>query len=300
MPMRASHNAAARSNGRRLFPEPIPLERQTGTASQPFRAASSLALPPHPIVAGFCCTVLFVAIATGCAGCAATPKEAPVELTLTLNATTYRIGEPVLATVRFSNGSAGAEGAAPTIMVPALDENTLRFHVAERGSLVRARRSPVLPARTEPEAHMLAPGESASRTFLFTQLTAAPGDRALQVALSGCESQGGTVEVMPTYYSRLAAYHVSDQVMFQRDPNSGLITREQALALAEEHAAKAGPEPSGAVLVPLGNTGLYEWAIYTGDEKDWLKAGPAFMVNPYSGAVENPDARETGEEGGKG
>jgi len=254
----------------------------------------------HEGVGRLCCTVLFPAIVLGLLGCAATPKVPPVELTLTLNAASYQIGEPVLATVRFANESQGAEAGGAPIVIPALDESTLKFHLMERGSPVPMRRRPVLPEKPQPEARTVAAHESVSRTFLFTRLTAEPGEWALQVALSGCESQGATVEVVPAYYSRLAEYHVTDKVMFKRDPNSGLITREQATALARERAGQPEAAPARAVLVPIGETGLYEWTLFMGEQKGWPEDGMAFTVNPYSGAVEALKAREPDKEGRKG
>jgi hypothetical protein len=242
---------------------------------------------------------LLGAVVLAIEGCAVTPKEARVELTVSLNADSYQIGEPVLATVRFTNEAEGAKNGAPQLVVPALDDSTLKFYMAKQGSAVRMKRQPVLPENSPPEAHTLPAQKSVSRTFLFTRLTAEPGDWGLVAALSGCQSQTGTVGLMPTYYSKIAEYRVTDKVMLQRDPYSGLITRDQAIALARKQAAKGDAEGARAVLVPLEDTGLYVWTVFVGEGKDWLHDATAFTVNPYSGAVEALQFTEPPQEGGK-
>jgi len=232
-------------------------------------------------------------------GCAVAPKQASVDLTVSLNADSYGIGEPVLATVRFANNAESAKSGDPQLVVPALDHSTLKFYIAKQGSPVRVKRLPVLPEHSPPEAHSLPAQGSASRTFLFTRLTAEPGNWELVAALSGCQSQAGTVELMPTYYSKRAGYRVTDKVVLQRDPYSGLITQGQATALVRTRAGTSQANDVRAVLVPLEDTGLYLWTVFVGERKDWSHDGRAFTVNPYSGAVKVLRFNEPPEEGGR-
>ena len=219
-------------------------------------------------------------------GCATVPREVPLEVTLALNADSYQIGEPALATVTVTDKGQPASGAAgqPDVLVPALDDTTLRFHVAQQGSPLQVRRKPVLPQTCAPEPHALAGGQSVSRTFLFTRLTEEPGQWALVVTLSGCQSPAGAAQVMPAYYSKMAEFRVADTVMFKRD-SDGLITKEQAVALVRKHAGCGEDVPARVVPVPLEGTGLYVWTVFLGSADDPLRNAAAFTVNPYSGLV---------------
>jgi hypothetical protein len=89
---------------------------------------------------------------------------------------------------------------------------------------------------------------------------------------------------MPAYYSKMVEFRVTDTVMFKRD-SDGLITKEQAVALARKYAGCGEDVPARVVPVPLEGTGLYWWAVFLGDADDPLRNAAAFTVNAYSGLV---------------
>ncbi len=203
-----------------------------------------------------------------------------VEVGLSVDRQEYRIGEPVVAGVRVTNKSESA------VFVPSLDADSLKFYWGEPGTGVRMRRDPVLPEGMTGETRILGPGQSASRSFLFTRLTPKVGEYGLMAALNGLRKGGAGGRAMLAQYSNFVSLAVGDEVALERDPNSGIITREQAIALATQQEE---PQPGvnvRAVLVPLGETGLYSWAVFLGGEEDSIEHAKGLRVNAYTGVVE--------------
>lgn len=230
---------------------------------------------------------ILVTVLTASAGCAATaPPDHEAEVLLWLDSDTYRVGQPVQATVSVTN-----KGPVE-LLVPALDNSTLKFRWGQPGAGEPLVRRPVLPERAAGSPRVVGPDGSVSRTFLFTGLTGGPGEWGLMVGLYGCRSAGRESAPLPAYYARPATFAVTDEVMFERDPYSGIIVRAQAIALARRQGEADETVPARAVLVPLDETGLHVWVVFLGAESDPLKAPAAFTVNPYNGVVK---ALEVGE-----
>ena len=226
--------------------------------------------------------VLCLLVATGCAAAqAAEAPIPPVEVTLSLDAQDYRIGEPLWVTVTVRNTT------ARELIVPPLDGNSLAFRCAQQGSAQPPRRrEPVLPALSDAAPRTLAVQGMGSRRLVFTLLTAEPGQWGLVASLSGCAAAGGDAELAPTCYSNPAYYTVSETVALRRDSVSGIITREQAIELARGQAGVVPGARARAVLVPYGDLGIYDWLVsFGGGEGDALTEGSAFAINPYTGAV---------------
>jgi len=237
------------------------------------------------------CGAVLLAALLGAAGCSTVPRTDAVELRLTLDADSYDIGAPVLATVQVRNTA--DEG----LMLPALDGSTLKFLSGQPGTGVRVRREPVLPEHAPGRPRTVAPGESEWRTFLFTRLTPEAGAWGLMAALSGCRIGSETGEPLPTCYSESVRYEVSESVRFERDPYSGILTREQAVALVRQAGGAAADADLRAVLVPVGESGLYVWTIFPQTAGGEVVRESGFMVNPYSGAVEPLEMSEPQQEG---
>lgn len=250
---------------------------------------------------GVCRIAFALAVLLSAAGCATTPSRLAVGVNLSLNAQSYQIGEPVLATVEVVNQgeSLGTGTSGPPLILSALDNSTLTFYLAQKGSPVRMKRKPVLPENSPGDARTVAVRQSTSRTLLFDRLTTEAGDWAMMATLSGCRTEAGKAEVEPTYYSKMAEFHVTDKVMFKRDPYSGLIMREEAIRLARERAGTNASEGMRAVLVPLGDGSIYVWHVLIGGGEDPVHKATKLAVNPYSGAVEPLELGEPSQEGGQ-
>jgi hypothetical protein len=79
----------------------------------------------------------------------------------------------------------------------------------------------------------------------------------------------------------------------RRDPADGFILEEQAIALALAEAPK-GTMQSRAVLIPLGDTGLFTWTVlFRVQPKEGPARVEAVSVDPYVGRV-RPLALEEG------
>jgi len=224
------------------------------------------------------------------AGCATVPAQAPPHVALSLNAASYQIGEPVVATVQVANESKSE------LVVPALDATTLKFYSAQPGGGVPIKSDPVLPGNLPGESHVLAPRGSVARAFLFTQLTQEPGEWGLVAVLSGCR-RSGAGEAMVASYSETAPYRVGETVAFERDRHTGLITRNQAILLARNGAGLSEDAEARALLMPLADSGLSVWVVLLGGGEKWLREAAAFTVNPYSGSVRALEPNEPLQEG---
>jgi hypothetical protein len=230
--------------------------------------------------AAACRLGILVAALVASVGCSATgPPEHRADVILQVDSETYRRGQPVQATVRVTNHD------DVDLLVPALDNSALKFRWGQPGAGQPLVRRPVLPENAVGTPRVIPPGESASRTFLFTGLTGESGEWGLMVGVYSCRSAGAEDFPLPAYYSTPAVFTVSDELMFERDPYSGIIVRGQAIALARKRGGVDESVPAGAVLMPVGDTGLYRWIVLLGAEDDLMEARAAFTVNAYSGVV---------------
>jgi membrane-bound inhibitor of C-type lysozyme len=227
---------------------------------------------------------LLLGAAALASGCATAQLEDPVELELQVNADKYQIGEPVTATVTVRNK------ASTGVVVPALDNSTLGFYLGQSGTGLRMKRRPVLPQGLPPEQRVVAPGAAVSRSFLFTELTFEPGDWGVMASLSGHRAAGGAL--LPECYSKPAYFAVEDSVMFQRDPFSGIIVADQAIALARAQAQAPPETRARAVLAKMGGSGLYFWTVLIGGDAEGGGGAEAYQVNAYTGRVQPLDLKE--------
>lgn len=212
-------------------------------------------------------------------GCASmdTAREAPLELSVTLNHLQYHIGDPVVATVRLSNVS------PHTVIVPRLDEATLEFMTGGRGMKTRVHRTPVVSDQVVPEPRELGRGTATSRRFLFTRATARHGEFALMAAFKGAFSDG---DVLPdTIYAQPVPFTVTQEVALKRDPANGHVLKSQALELARR-TAKGEVHDAQAILVHLENSGLVTWVVTLRvTQPDGKERRYAVQVDPYVGRV---------------
>jgi hypothetical protein len=236
-------------------------------------------------------TFLLMLVAMFQQGCATTPPGDAVELRLSLDSPSYGIGEPVQARVYVSNT------CKSEVLIPALDDSTLTFYWGQPGTGVRMKRRPVLPENLPGERRTLKPGGAASRGFLFTRVTTEPGQWGLLAALSGHSMGKGGDQPLLTCYSNPVHFTVEDRVVFKRDPYSGIIMPEQALATARLHAGAPPETPGRSVLVPIGESGLYLWAVFLGGEGDGTEDAVTLQVSPYTGQVEPLNMAELQGEG---
>jgi hypothetical protein len=220
---------------------------------------------------------LAIALVALAGGCATAPRQDPQRLRLSLDADAYRIGQAVVATVWLSNSGSGV------LHSPGLDEDTLQFMYGAKGTSERIVREPVHSQAVASQPQELKAGEAAMRRFLFTRLTGEEGDYALLASFRGAASEDGLV--YDRVYAEPVPFKVSGPVLYERDPVNGLILKKQTVALATQ-AAGEGAEVVRAVLVPLGESGLYTWAVLLkGRGPDGSAGESALQVNPYTGQV---------------
>ncbi len=273
--------------------EAPPAPRRSGFVKGGGQAAGGRSGRRRPAGAQGPYAVLAAGAILALAGCASADLNPPAEVRLFVDGDTYRLGEPVRATVVVGNAG------EPGLLVPGLDERTLTFYFGQPGTGVRMRRSPVLPQGVPSLPRVLGPQERASREFLFTRLTGEAGQWGLMVALSGAARAEERAELLTTAYSRPVEFRVTDEVMLERDPYSGLITREQALALARERGGLPGDAPLRAVLVPLAETGLFTWVVFRDGGGGLVEGIAGCTVNPYSGVVSPLEMGTSLDEGKK-
>jgi len=234
---------------------------------------------------------LLVLAVLATSGCASAPRrsDAGVKLTLSLDAEHYRIGEAVTAALLIQNKT-----DAP-LVIPGLDNSTLTFYWGEYGTAERRRHWPVLPDNARSEVRLVAPEGSVARRFVFTRLTSKPGKYGLIAALSNCVSDDKETQVSQPFYGPPVSFEVTGEVLFERDPQSGIITKEQAVTLARSWAQAGENARAKAVLVPLEDSGLVTWVVFISGENESPSAARAFSVNPYTCVVKPLDVAEASE-----
>ena len=211
-------------------------------------------------------------------GCASTDaaREAPLELSVTLNRADYRIGDPLIATVTLENK------AEKPMDVPRFDVQSARFMTGEKGLHVRVHREPVHSKTILPVPHRMEPTRSVTRSFVLTRVTMDPGEFALMASFKGVIVDGEYVR--KSVYAAPRTYKVGREVAFRRDRGNGLILKEQAEELARANA-KGEVKKTRAVLMPLGDTGLFTWIVMVRAAENGGERSYAVEVNPYLGSV---------------
>jgi hypothetical protein len=116
------------------------------------------------------------------------------------------------------------------------------------------------------------------------------------VALHGGRVGGENTRRMATNYSNIAPFHVAEEVMFERDRYSGIITRDQAVELVREFAGCPADEEAQPVLMPIEETGLCVWWVFVGGTDCSSGSARGFEVNPYTGKVAALETRDTQKE----
>jgi len=235
------------------------LVRATGTRCRQIATASSV----------FICLLII--------GCASAPTASDLALAVSVDRATYRIGDPLVATVYLENKTARA------VEAPRFDTHSLKFTYGKKGLNARIRREPVHSGAIPPKRRTVRPGGSVIRRFLFTRMTEEEGDYALLVSFKGAVADKTLIE--DTVYSKPVEFRVSGEVGLKRDKVNGLILKTQAITLAK---AKAGGEVTyaRAVLMDLGRSGLFTWVVMLTEKlpKDRVRKY-AVQVDAYTGKV---------------
>ncbi len=204
--------------------------------------------------------------------------EQPLVLHASLDRESYRIGDPAVVTLWLKN-----EGDSRVMLARGLDHRELTFTGGAEGLGVPVRHEPVHSSGLSTTTVTLEPGKMVLRRFLFTDLTKSAGASALLAQFKGAIAEDGAV--LSATFSPPVIYTVEETVGLRRDRASGLILKEQALELARADA-QGEVAASRAVLLPLGDTGLYLWAVLMRTRSAEGKTDEyAVQVNPYSGSV---------------
>lgn len=229
---------------------------------------------------------LLALVAIGCAG-QQTVRELPVAVTVQTDKVAYDIGEPVIVTVRVQNAGKNA------LILPRLDGEALRFRMTMQGENPVIERQPVESKEVRPELREVLPGQSTERKFLFTRLTMEEGQFVVSVTLKGMVIDKQAVE--DAVFSKPAAYAVSGKVALRRDVANGMILKEQALELArglylaQNSVSKCKEE---IVLMPLGQSGLFNWVVVFTTGAAGKEDAQWFEVNPYTGKTQRVEGKK--------
>jgi len=211
-------------------------------------------------------------------GCASTDaiETRPVELAVTLDRAEYNTGDAMIATVTLTNKGEVA------MDVPRFDYRSVRFMIGEKGLHARMHRTPVHSKRIMASPRQMEPSGSVSRAFVFTRTTTNAGDFALMASFKGLIIDGNYIR--DSIYAAPQTYKVKKHVALRRDPGNGLILKEQAVHLAKGEA-KGEVKKARAVLMPLGETGLFTWIVMLRVAESGAERSYAVEVNPYLGGV---------------
>jgi hypothetical protein len=221
----------------------------------------------------------------GCASTGDPMAGPPIELTVTLDRTDYRLGDPLVATVTLKNASESE------MVLPSFDHQAVRFMVGEKGSNARVHHEAVHSPQVISESRTLAPGRAVSRPFLLTRATLEAGEFAVLASFRGLIFDGEMIR--DTVYAPPQPFQVDSIVGLLRDRGNGLILKEQAVALAREQA-KGEVRRTRAVLMPLGETGLFTWVVMVREVSGGTERSYAVEVNPYVGSVKPVALKEAG------
>ncbi|MFO7900684.1 MAG: hypothetical protein R6V58_16690 [Planctomycetota bacterium] len=222
--------------------------------------------------------VLLLGLAAALGGCVGASKKRPVvSVLLSVNQETFKVGEPVIATVLVENRSSAR------VVLRRFDGKTAEFICSGKGTHKRQYREPVQSKTVAAAAHEIGPGGSSSRAFLFTRLTEQPGEYALLSQVKGVVVDDELLA--HAVFSEPAEFRVTDEVWVRRDPHSGLILEKEAVRLAEE-SASGEVVKTKALLARMGDSGLYMWLVRVREKRPG--GGERIYtvkVNPYLGRV---------------
>jgi len=234
-----------------------------------------------PRATGTCCrriaTASAILVSALIIGCASAPSASDLILNVSADRETYRIGDPLVATVQLRNKT------DHVVNVPRFDAKSLKFMYGKKGQDARIRRDPVHSRAIAPRPRTVEPGSFVSRQFLFTRMTAEDGDYGLIVGFKGAVADETVID--ETIYSEPTQFRVSEEIGLKRDKANGLVLKSQAIELAR---AKAGGEVTfaRAVLVELGKSGLFTWVVMLTEKRPQDRVRKyAVRVDAYTGKV---------------
>lgn len=202
-------------------------------------------------------------LSTGAAG-----QAADLKLTMKLSKEKYQPGEPVTAMVTLTNA-----GGAP-VSTPMLDHASVTFTVQPQKSGAANESRFVQPVFSEKEpagqGRGLPAGESISRNFVFTNLTFERGGFALAAVYT--RSPDNPLRAPRKSYAKAAGFTVEGKKAFAHRYLSGLLSREDAVALA---TARAGGKVTGSdTLLITDEAGFAKWwvnlTLEGGAVKSWF------------------------------
>jgi len=226
------------------------------------------------------------AVAVGCVT-SSTVSELPLVLSVSLDREQYDVGEPVVVTVGLENRGRRA------VDVPRFDAQSLKFMAGLKGVNTRVYREPVASAEVEPQGRQVKPGEAATRQFLFTRLSEQEGEYALLVSLKGIVVKGELLD--DVLYATPVPFRVTSRVSLRRDPVNGMILKEQAVEIARKSVVGEVKE-TRAVLVPLGDSGLFTWLVMLrAQTSDGKEKRSVIQVDPYTGRVRPLELKQPAE-----
>jgi hypothetical protein len=222
-------------------------------------------------------------LGAGCASQAVTTP--PVELSVTLDRSTYRIGDAVVATVALKNTS-------PDMLdLPQFDARVLDFKYGQSGLYPRIHRAPVTSKDVVPRPRQVEPSGAVARRFVFTRLTEEEGKYVVLATFKGGVIADG--ELIPqSIYAKPAAFEVTEEVGLERDRADGLIRKAQAIEIVKAQLGGQGTQ-FRAVLVPLGKSGLVTWVVmFRFQTPDGQEGRRVVQVDPYLGKVRSLKAKQ--------
>lgn len=243
------------------------------------RVYESESLQRAPLMRRVAFVVLAVLSVSSSHGCAATRQgQPPLSITISLSRDEFRIGEPLIATIRIENR--GDE----RVVLPRFDHDAVQFITGRKGVAQRIYREPVHSGEVIPQPREIAPHQAVSRDFLFTQATCEAGECAIIAKLKANKAFVGSTVLTEAIYAEPVQYRVVEDIALRRGID-GLVLKEQALELARTWA----PGPvigERAVLVPLGESGLVTWIVMlTVRQPDGKELNYVVQVNPYTGKL---------------
>jgi hypothetical protein len=205
--------------------------------------------------------------------------QAPLSVTSTADKTVYRPGEAVQVTVKLRNNT------GQPIDLRALDATSVnvaygRIDDAETPVF----REPVKATRaTRPQMFRLAPGATKEEKFLFTRLTYYEGP--MKAIAQYDPNPPGTMLNGAKAMGNVMRFDVAGEPMFDRD-HAGLITREQAIALAKAQVQGTVTD-ARAIMIEDETTGLFlTWVnLNVTPPGGGADALTAYLVEPYKGTV---------------
>jgi hypothetical protein len=212
----------------------------------------------------------------GCASLRGGSDRPTVELSISLDKSSYRTGEPLIAEVRLSNPT------GRQLVLPSFDANALRFMQGEKGLHARVVRDPVHSKTAVSRPRTVVSGGWTARRFVFTRVTLEPGHFALLVSMKRTAVEG---EPLPNaLYAASDPFEVTKEVALRRDPANGLILKDQAIEIAKAEVP-GNATRARAVLMPMGDSGLFTWVIAVRIEEGESARTHTVQVDPYVGRI---------------